>query len=315
MLAEGYEVIVTLDADFSHDPAVIPVLLGLVEDGTDLAVGSRYVPGGATPNWPAYRLALSRYGNRYAGWMLGLRLRDATSGFRAYRAELLSDIRYETTESNGYAFMTELAYRASAYRAEVARAPHHLPRPHPRHVEDVGVRDRGVDAPGHVVGSEAAAPSALGASRHRVSSAATATAASTVTATSTGQPEPGDAVEEPGDEHDRGQRGHERGDRDPASPQDDRTGDRHGGEHPERHQPRPRRPPRPSLGLVREDHLVRPPEAERATLAGDDHLREPAQVVARCSRRPGGAAPWPRPRDRRAPSASGPRRTSGSRSR
>ena len=123
VIAEGYEVIVTLDADFSHDPAVIPVLLGLVEEGTDLAVGSRYVPGGATPNWPAYRLALSRYGNRYAGWMLGLRLRDATSGFRAYRAELLSDIRYETTESNGYAFMTELAYRASAYRAEVREHP------------------------------------------------------------------------------------------------------------------------------------------------------------------------------------------------
>jgi dolichol-phosphate mannosyltransferase len=123
VLAEGYEVIVTLDADFSHDPAVIPVLLDLVEDGTDLAVGSRYVPGGATPNWPAYRLALSRYGNRYAGWMLGLRLRDATSGFRAYRAELLSDIRYETTESNGYAFMTELAYRSSAYRADVREHP------------------------------------------------------------------------------------------------------------------------------------------------------------------------------------------------
>ena len=123
VLAEGYEVVVTLDADFSHDPAVIPVLLGLVEDGADLAVGSRYVPGGATPNWPAYRLALSRYGNRYAGWMLGLRLRDATSGFRAYRAELLSDIRYETTESNGYAFMTELAYRASAYRADVREHP------------------------------------------------------------------------------------------------------------------------------------------------------------------------------------------------
>jgi dolichol-phosphate mannosyltransferase len=123
VIGEGYDVIVTLDADFSHDPSVIPVLLGLIEDGADLAVGSRYVPGGATPNWPAYRLALSRYGNRYAGWMLGLRLRDATSGFRAYRAELLSDIRYETTQSNGYAFMTELAYRASAYRADVREHP------------------------------------------------------------------------------------------------------------------------------------------------------------------------------------------------
>jgi dolichol-phosphate mannosyltransferase len=81
------------------------------------------VPGGATPNWPAYRLALSRYGNRYAGWMLGLSLRDATSGFRAYRSELLRDIRYETTRSDGYAFMTELAYRASAYRADVREHP------------------------------------------------------------------------------------------------------------------------------------------------------------------------------------------------
>jgi dolichol-phosphate mannosyltransferase len=123
VLAAGYEVIVTLDADFSHEPEVIPVLLGLVDDGADLAVGSRYVPGGATPNWPAYRLALSRYGNRYAGWMLGLRIRDATSGFRVYRAELLADIRYETTQSNGYAFMTELAYRASAYRADVREHP------------------------------------------------------------------------------------------------------------------------------------------------------------------------------------------------
>jgi dolichol-phosphate mannosyltransferase len=123
VIDEGYDVIVTLDADFSHDPAVIPDLIGLVDDGADLAVGSRYVPGGATPNWPAYRLGLSRYGNRYAGWVLGLRIRDATSGFRAYRAELLSDIRYETTQSNGYAFMTELAYRASAFRSDVREHP------------------------------------------------------------------------------------------------------------------------------------------------------------------------------------------------
>ena len=97
--------------------------------------------------------------------MLGLRLRDATSGFRAYRAELLSDIRYETTRSNGYAFMTELAYRASAYRAEV--------REHPITFND---RVRGTSKMSAFVivesmlrvtwwGSEAAAPSALGASR------------------------------------------------------------------------------------------------------------------------------------------------------
>jgi dolichol-phosphate mannosyltransferase len=122
-LDAGYEILVTIDADGQHDPAVIPELVKCIEDGADVAVGSRYVPGGSTPNWPKHRQALSRYGNRYAGWVLGLRMRDATSGLRAYRADLLREIHYDTSTANGYAFMTELAYRISTARATVAEVP------------------------------------------------------------------------------------------------------------------------------------------------------------------------------------------------
>ncbi len=80
-------------------------------------------PGGSTPNWPRHRQALSRYGNQYAGWVLGLRMSDATSGLRAYRADLLRDIAYDTSNANGYAFMTELAYRISTAQATVAEVP------------------------------------------------------------------------------------------------------------------------------------------------------------------------------------------------
>lgn len=118
-LAQGYDVLVTFDADFSHEPDAIPVLLRTLEEGCDLVIGSRYVPGGSTPNWPAHRRALSRYGNRYTGWVLGLDVRDITSGFRAYRAETLLAIEYATTVASGYAFMTELAVRIHASGASI----------------------------------------------------------------------------------------------------------------------------------------------------------------------------------------------------
>jgi dolichol-phosphate mannosyltransferase len=118
-LAQGYDVLVTFDADFSHEPDAIPVLLRKLDDGCDLVIGSRYVPGGSTPNWPAHRRALSRYGNRYTGWVLGLDVRDITSGFRAYRASTLLAIEYATTRASGYAFMTELAVRIAASGATI----------------------------------------------------------------------------------------------------------------------------------------------------------------------------------------------------
>jgi glycosyltransferase involved in cell wall biosynthesis len=111
-MARGYDVMVQIDADLSHDPAALPELLAAVERGADLAIGSRYVPGGAVPNWPKRRLQLSVWGNRYAGFALGLRVHDATAGYRAYRASLLRAMDIETTHSTGYAFQIEMTYRA-----------------------------------------------------------------------------------------------------------------------------------------------------------------------------------------------------------
>lgn len=122
-LDSGYEALVTFDADFSHEPETIPRLLARLADGVDLVVGSRYVPGGSTPNWSTHRRMLSRYGNLYTGWALGLDIRDATSGFRVYRTSTLEAISYDTTRANGYAFMTELAYRISAWGGTVAEVP------------------------------------------------------------------------------------------------------------------------------------------------------------------------------------------------
>jgi dolichol-phosphate mannosyltransferase len=122
-IARGHDVLVTIDADFSFDPAVIPTLLDALGEDHDLVAGSRYVPGGSTPNWPLHRRALSRYGNRYTCWVLGLPVSDATSGFRAYRASALEAIGYDTTRANGYAFMTELAFRVAAAGGRIAEVP------------------------------------------------------------------------------------------------------------------------------------------------------------------------------------------------
>jgi dolichol-phosphate mannosyltransferase len=82
----GYGILVQIDADHSHDPAALPTLLDAVERGADLAVGSRYVPGGSIPHWPWFRRSLSKWGNRYATLVLGMSINDATSGYRAYRS-------------------------------------------------------------------------------------------------------------------------------------------------------------------------------------------------------------------------------------
>ncbi len=110
-LARGADVCVQIDADLSHDPAVLPALLANVEHGADLAIGSRYVPGGITENWPYQRRLLSRWGNRYAAGLLGLAVNDATSGYRAYRSEALERIRYDTVGADGYGFQIEMTHR------------------------------------------------------------------------------------------------------------------------------------------------------------------------------------------------------------
>lgn len=122
-LAEDYEVLVEMDADLSHDPAALPALLAAVADGADLAIGSRYVPGGSIPNWSWHRRALSRWGNRYASAVLGLTVRDATSGYRAYRASVLSKLDLDTVRADGYGFQIEMAYRVARLGGSIREVP------------------------------------------------------------------------------------------------------------------------------------------------------------------------------------------------
>ena len=120
---EGYEAIVSMDADFSHDPTAIPVMLRLVEGGADAVIGSRYVPGGATVDWPLRRRLLSRWGNRYTASVLRLPVRDCTSGFRAYRADALRSIDPASTTAEGYAFLTELVRKLIANGSVIVETP------------------------------------------------------------------------------------------------------------------------------------------------------------------------------------------------
>jgi dolichol-phosphate mannosyltransferase len=110
-LAEGAELILEMDCDFSHDPADVPRLIATAEDGTDLVLGSRYVPGGAIPNWGAVRRAISLGGNLYAQAMLASRIRDLTGGFKCFRARVLETIDLDAIDSRGYAFQIETTYR------------------------------------------------------------------------------------------------------------------------------------------------------------------------------------------------------------
>jgi dolichol-phosphate mannosyltransferase len=123
VLAEGYDVVVSMDADLSHDPAVLPEMLRLLDDGADAVIGSRYVTGGGTTDWPVRRQLLSKWGNAYTRRVLGLPTRDCTSGYRAYRAEALAAIDPGTTDAEGYAFLTELVRRLTGQGYRVVETP------------------------------------------------------------------------------------------------------------------------------------------------------------------------------------------------
>jgi dolichol-phosphate mannosyltransferase len=110
-IAMGAEICVEIDADLSHDPAVVPALVANVEHGADLAIGSRYVPGGRTVDWSRGRQVLSRWGNRYAAGVLGLAINDATAGFRAYSVPALLRIGYDEVQADGYGFQVEMTHR------------------------------------------------------------------------------------------------------------------------------------------------------------------------------------------------------------
>lgn len=107
-LAEGYDVLIEMDADLSHPPAALDALIAATETN-DLVLGSRYVPGGGVENWPRHRRWLSSGGNHYVRLLTGLPLRDATSGFRAFRREVLEAIAIGELRSEGYSFQLEAA--------------------------------------------------------------------------------------------------------------------------------------------------------------------------------------------------------------
>jgi glycosyltransferase involved in cell wall biosynthesis len=126
-IADGMGVLIEMDADLSHDPAELPRLVRPVLAGqADLVIGSRYVAGGSIPDWPWHRRALSRWGNRYAGFMLRLDIADATAGFRAYRAEVLQQIDLETVSTDGYGFQIDMAYRVAAAGGRIVETPIHF---------------------------------------------------------------------------------------------------------------------------------------------------------------------------------------------
>lgn len=122
-LARGYDVLVEMDSDLSHDPAALPSLIRAVEEGADLAIGSRYVPGGSIPDWSRRRRSLSRCGNRYAAAVLGLHVADSTSGYRAYRAEAVARIDLQGVQAHGYGFQIEMAYRVGQAGGRVVELP------------------------------------------------------------------------------------------------------------------------------------------------------------------------------------------------
>jgi dolichol-phosphate mannosyltransferase len=109
-LRRGYQHVFEMDADFSHDPGALPMLrAGL--DEADVVLGSRWVDGGATVNWPVGRQLLSQMGSKYAALILGLPFRDLTGGFKGFRARALESLDLDAIESNGYAFQIEVTYR------------------------------------------------------------------------------------------------------------------------------------------------------------------------------------------------------------
>jgi dolichol-phosphate mannosyltransferase len=121
-LERGYGVLVEMDADGSHDPAELPALLAALADA-DLVIGSRWVPGGTVLNWPKSREILSRSANTYARIMLSISIRDATAGYRAYRADTLHAVGLDQVMSRGYCFQIDLVLRSVRAGLTVVEVP------------------------------------------------------------------------------------------------------------------------------------------------------------------------------------------------
>lgn len=122
-LERGADICVQMDADLSHDPSDLPALVGVVAHGADLCIGSRYVPGGITENWPRSRRWLSRWGNRYAAGVLGLAVNDATAGYRAYSAAALRRMEIASVRAEGYGFQVEMTHRLVRQGGRIVEFP------------------------------------------------------------------------------------------------------------------------------------------------------------------------------------------------
>lgn len=122
-LSDGADLVLEMDCDFSHDPNDVSRLVGAVEQGADLALGSRYVPGGGVRNWGLVRRFISEGGSLYARVLLGVDVRDLTGGFKCYRRAVLEAIDLDAVDSKGYAFQIETTYRALRAGFKVVEVP------------------------------------------------------------------------------------------------------------------------------------------------------------------------------------------------
>ncbi|SDX03502.1 dolichol-phosphate mannosyltransferase [Arthrobacter sp. cf158] len=127
-LAENSDIVIQMDADLSHPVSAIPTMLDLIRtSGAALVIGSRYVAGGSTASdWPWHRKALSAWANFYVGAVLNLKVKDATAGFKAWRADALVRIDVATVRSDGYSFQVEMNYRAARQGLKIAEVPIHF---------------------------------------------------------------------------------------------------------------------------------------------------------------------------------------------
>ena len=121
-LARGYDVMIEMDSDLSHDPAVLPELVAAIEGGADLAIGSRYVPGGSIPDWKVGRRAISRIGCQYARLMLGLSVHDATAGLPGLPPRNLA-LDLDRVRADGYGFQVEMTYLTERQHGTIAEVP------------------------------------------------------------------------------------------------------------------------------------------------------------------------------------------------
>ncbi|HKV00933.1 MAG TPA: polyprenol monophosphomannose synthase [Ktedonobacteraceae bacterium] len=121
-IEHGYDAAFEMDADFSHDPRYLPDFLKAIEHA-DVVIGSRYIPGGYTPNWSLFRRLISGGGNIFARFTLGIPVHDCTAGYRLYRRQLLESIDLDTVQSQGYAFQIEMAYRAAQQGFKIFETP------------------------------------------------------------------------------------------------------------------------------------------------------------------------------------------------